>query len=122
MDANRQAVAQMRRRIGERERAEIFARAGGVCHICQQRIDAGRDAWEVSHEIPLELGGDDAKGSANLLPAHGRCHRERTAGEDVPAIRKAQRLERRSMGIKRQPKGRGFRGWRTLSGAVVWRD
>lgn len=109
-----------RRRIGERERADIFLRAGGVCHWCGEKIDGGREAWEVDHVLALELGGDDARGSDNLRPIHGRCHRQAKTAEDVKAIRKAQRNERRAMGVKRQPK-RGFRGWRRFNGEVVER-
>lgn len=121
MDANRQAVAQMRRRIGERERAEIFARAGGRCHWCGERIDAGREAWSVDHVLALEMGGDEAKGSDNLKPIHDRpCHAEKTGRQDVPAIRKAQRNARRSMGIKRQPRRK--MPYRKFNGEAVWND
>lgn len=86
-----------RRRISTRERVDIFQRNGGVCHLCQGRITSG-EAWEVSHDTPLEMGGADE--GDNLKPAHAKCHRIRTATVDVPQIRKAQRREAKHIGAK----------------------
>lgn len=87
----------MRRRISTRERVDIFQRNGGTCHLCNGRIVAG-EAWEVSHDTPLEMGGDDE--GDNLKPAHAKCHRIHTATVDVPHIRKAQRREAKHIGAK----------------------
>lgn len=87
-----------RRSISTRERVDIFTRNGGLCHLCGLRIDAGQE-WDVSHDRPLELGGED--GGDNLKPAHRRCHRVHTAKEDVPRIAKAKRQQARHLGIKR---------------------
>ena len=112
-----------RRRIAARERLEIFARAGGVCHLCGGKIQPGQD-WDVSHDTPLELGGED--GGDNLLPAHRACHRRHTATEDIPRIRKAQRQQMRHVGAKPPsrtplPFGRGSRLKRKMDGTVVLR-
>lgn len=66
--------------------------------MCGGKIDATREAWEVSHEIPLELGGADD--DANRLPAHKKCHRDHTSNVDAPNIAKAKRRELKNMGIK----------------------
>ena len=112
----------MRRRISTRERVDIFNRNGGVCHLCNLRIDAGQE-WDVSHDTPLELGGDDE--GDNLKPAHRRCHRHHTATVDVPVIRKAQRKEARHLGAKQSrnplPFGRNSKLKRKLDGSVVKR-
>lgn len=87
-----------RRRISTKERLAVFTAADGVCHICNGKINVG-DRWEVSHPIPLELGGaDDA---SNRRPAHFKCHRELTAKEDIPAIAKAKRREAKHIGAHR---------------------
>ncbi len=86
-----------RRRISTRERIDIFQRNDGRCHLCGGRIDAGQ-AWEVSHDTPLEMGGADE--GDNLKPAHAKCHRIHTATVDVPQIRKAQRREAKHIGAK----------------------
>ncbi len=76
-----------RRNISTRERVKIFVREGGVCHICHGAITIGQ-LWDVSHDIPLELGGDDH--GDNLKVAHRNpCHREHTRLVDVPYIAKA---------------------------------
>ena len=84
-----------RRRISTKERAAIFAANNGVCHICGMKIDPGQD-WDISHEIPLELGGED--GGSNTKPAHRKCHRVHTATEDAPRIAKARRQSNRHIG------------------------
>ena len=113
-----------RRHISETERARIFAAAKGRCHICGEKIDGGRERWDVDHVIALELGGDDH--GVNLQPAHEACHKIKTKG-DVAAIRKAQRLERRVNGIHRQsrnplPGGRKSGLKRTINRGTVRRE
>lgn len=87
----------MRRRISTRERVDIFQRNDGRCHLCGGRITSG-EAWEVSHDTPLEMGGADE--GDNLKPAHAKCHRAHTAKVDIPQIRKAQRREAKHIGAK----------------------
>jgi len=84
-----------RRNISTTERVKIFKASNGVCHMCNQPIKSG-ELWEVSHEIPLELGGED-KGD-NLKPAHKTCHRVQTSTVDIPAIAKAKRREAKNIG------------------------
>ena len=114
-----------RRRISATERASIFTDAGGVCHICGFTIDGSREAWEIEHIIPLEMGGDEAKGSTNLAPAHALCHRPKSA-EDARHIAKAKRMQQRGVGIKRQPSSvvpgsKASRWKRKVDGTVVRR-
>jgi len=92
-----------RRRISGRERLSIFTSNNGACHICGAMIDGGREAWEVEHVIPLEMGGDEDKGSDNLKPAHIKCHISKTA-TDAKHIAKGKRQTQRTLGIKRQPR------------------
>lgn len=113
-----------RRNIGERERAKIFLANDGRCHICGEKIDGMHEKWQVDHIVPLEMNGDDE--GDNLAPAHKSCHARKTASKDVPEIRKAQRMERRTMGIRRQPKsplpGSKESGWKKkISGEWVRR-
>lgn len=101
-----------RRRIPGTERLEIFIREGGICHICGGKISG--KPWDISHEIPLEMGGADD--GENLRIAHRACHQMHTAEYDIPAIRKAQRIERKHAGIR---KPRTMIQWRRFSGEVV---
>lgn len=88
-----------RRRISTSERQRIFDDADGVCHICGTKIHPGQ-AWEVSHPIPLAMGGTDTRD--NRAPAHKRpCHSERTRRVDIPAIAKIKRQRARYTGAFR---------------------
>lgn len=96
-----------RRRHSAKDRARIFADAGGVCHLCGGTIQTG-EAWEIEHVIALELSGDDT--DANKRPSHIKCHRAKTA-DDAGKIAKAKRNEARHIGAKRpkqQIKSAGF--------------
>lgn len=85
-----------RRRISTTERQRIYDDANGICHICETAILPGQ-AWEVSHPIPLAMGGEDAPD--NRAPAHKRpCHSERTRQIDIPAIAKVKRVRARHTG------------------------
>ncbi len=98
-----------RRRISTRERLAIFKRDDSVCHLCGGKINAG-EAWEVSHDIPLEMGGADD--GDNLKPAHKKCHRPHTAEVDIPQIAQAKRREASHLGATaksaRPIQSRGF--------------
>ena len=109
-----------RRRWTPKQRAALFMAHGGACHLCGERIEAG-EAWEISHDLPLALGGADDE--TNCFPAHATCHRDRTSGRDVPMIAKADRQKKaRETGRGRKAKGRGFTGWRRFDGTIVRRS
>lgn len=88
----------MRRSLSTRDRARIFAKHDGQCHLCGGKITVG-ERWEVSHDTPLELGGADD--DSNMAPAHYKCHRAITAEVDIPRIAKAKRREAIHTGAKR---------------------
>jgi 5-methylcytosine-specific restriction endonuclease McrA len=88
-----------RRRFTDKDRARIFANNNGCCHLCGQKIDGVREAWEVEHVIAWELTRDDS--DDNLKPAHIGCHRQKTHEQDRPAINQAKRREAKHTGVKR---------------------
>ena len=113
-------MAVVRKRRSAKERARLFLLHGGICHLCNGKIEAAVEAWDISHDIPLELGGDDDDENAKL--AHRKCHRAHTAKVDMPAIAKAKRVEQKHLGIKKasrpMPGSRGS-GWRKhMDGSV----
>jgi 5-methylcytosine-specific restriction enzyme A len=111
-----------RRRISPTERASIFQAAGGICHICGDKIDGTRERWEVEHVLALALGGDDH--GDNLQPAHERCHSPKTR-EDVARIAKAKRVSRKHTGAHRPvrtlPGSRSGKWKRKVGGTTVCR-
>lgn len=92
-----------RRKISDMQRERIFLANGGVCHLCERKVRVG-EPWDVSHDRPLALLGED--GGDNLKVAHRACHRVHTATEDAPRIAKAKRQSRKHIGIKKHS---GFR-------------
>lgn len=112
-----------RARLSTLQRFELLQREKFRCHLCKGLIYVGQ-RWEVSHEIPLALGGADD--DTNRRAAHWRpCHRDRTATVDLPAIARAKRIEAKHHGarVARSP----MRGGRTdflkrkMDGTVVVR-
>lgn len=111
-----------RRSISAKERARLFLLHNGICHLCGGKINGATEAWEISHDVPLALGGEDD--DANRLPAHAKCHRARTAGRDVPMIAKADRVRAKHLGLKPRssmPGSRGSRWKRRMDGTTVER-
>ena len=110
-------------RITTKMRVQIFEKHKGICHICNLLVYAGQD-WDVSHLIPLEIGGDDKE--TNWYVAHRKCHREHTAKVDIPVIAKTKRVRAFHMGAKRSkspmPLGRNSPFKRKMDGTVVRRD
>lgn len=98
-----------RRRIPTRERVALFAREGGRCHLCGGLVSVGQK-WDLSHEVPLALGGADD--TSNWRVAHAACHRAHTAATDVPNIARAKRREAAHIGAAAPPsrplRGKGF--------------
>jgi len=88
-----------RRRFTDKDRARIFANNNGVCHLCNQKIDGVREAWEIEHVIAWELTRDDSDG--NLRPAHIVCHKRKTHEQDRLVINEAKRREAKHTGVKR---------------------
>jgi len=108
-----------RRPLSVTRRVALFQSHAGVCHLCSGRIQAG-EAWEVSHEIPLELGGADDE--ANMRPAHAKCHRAHTSTVDIPNIARAKRRYAKHIGARKRSTFLGSRQsrWKkTISGRVV---
>lgn len=110
-----------RRRITTKMRIGVFERHGGICHLCSMKVVAGQD-WDVSHDIPLEAGGNDD--DDNLYVAHRSCHRAHTAKVDIPLIAKVARIRANHVGAKTPsrkplPGGKNSAFKRTLDGRVV---
>ena len=93
-----------RKKVTSKERAEIFLREHGVCHLCGLVIRPGEE-WDVSH--PEETGSLWAGGSDDrsaLKPAHrNKCHRDHTKKESAQKATEARKREK-FLGAK-QPKG-----------------
>lgn len=107
-----------RRSLSPTARLRIFTDHGGQCAICGHVIDGVREPWELDHEIPLALGGEDTE--KNLRPVHARCHRGASSktSDDVKTIAKAKRVERKHLGAHRPRKKIPYR---RFNGDPVWK-
>lgn len=86
-----------RRSLSPMRRLKVFEDAGGLCHICGQKI-FGKE-WDAEHVIPLALGGADD--DSNLRPAHKACHGIKTR-TDAASWSKAKRVKAKHLGIRKR--------------------
>lgn len=112
-----------RRSWTAKRKLAVFEAHGGCCHICGGKIQVG-EPWDLEHQIPLALGGDDDE--SNVAPAHVKCHRAKTT-QDAARIAKANRVRAKHMGAKPTPKrvmpgSRASKWKKKLNGQVVRRD
>jgi hypothetical protein len=111
-----------RKRFTTSQRFELLKRMNYRCHLCSGLIFPGQ-AWDISHEIPIELGGADDE--ANRKAAHRKCHVKQTAEIDIPAIAKARRVSAKHHGaaVTRRPMrgGRNDALKKRMDGTVVLR-
>ncbi len=86
----------------------VWERCGGRCAITGLKIHLG-EPHEFDHIIPLALGGRHAESNLQLVSKD--AHKTKTAS-DVGAIRKADRVRAKHLGLFPKPKrplqGRGF--------------
>ncbi len=105
------------------QRMAIFERDKGVCHICGQKIDGTREAWELEHKVPYAMTRDDS--DDNLAPAHVSCHKAKTRA-DKARIAKANRVRAKFNGAwqskSKLPGGKGDKWKRKVGGPTVPRD
>lgn len=102
-----------RKSLTSKDRIRLFTLHRGVCHFCLGKIIPTIEGWEVSHEIPLELGGADD--DDNRKPSHKKCHRAHTSTVDAPNIARAKRRELKNLGAaapKKKWPSRPFSRWR----------
>lgn len=109
-----------RRKRTTLQRAALFEKHGGICHLCEERIDGTREKWELEHVIAYELTQDDT--DENLRPAHVKCHKAKTA-RDVAMLAKVKRVAAKHQGArpKSQWPGAG-KIKRKVGGGVVFLD
>lgn len=90
-----------RKALTPKQRAVLFERWGGICHLCSQKIATG-EPWDDEHVIDRWTSGDDSL--ENRRPAHrDTCHRAKTAG-DAKVRGKIKRIIAREDGTRRPRK------------------
>jgi 5-methylcytosine-specific restriction protein A len=90
-----------RRRFTKKDRERIRSANGKACYLCGGAIVVG-ERWEIEHVIAWELTRDDS--DANLKPAHEKCHKAKTHGQERLDINEAKRRQGKHTGSI-QPKG-----------------
>jgi len=79
-------------------RDQAAIRAAGKCELCGLSFK-GRPQFD--HRLPLALGGKSDLPNCQAICAP--CHKAKTAREDVPRIRKADRQRKASNGARTAP-------------------
>ncbi len=109
-----------RRKLTPHRRLKVWERTGGVCVVCDSRIDGVRKRWIAEHIRALELGGEDDL--SNMGPAHEACAFTKTQ-DDHRRTAQAKRQKIRHLGAEASkrplPFGRASPWKRTLSGRIV---
>jgi 5-methylcytosine-specific restriction protein A len=85
-----------RREFPAKVRKAVFTRAAGKCEACSAVLKKGEG--EVDHILPDALGGKPELANAMLLCRV--CHKAKS-GADVGRIRKADREQKKHLGITR---------------------
>lgn len=97
-----------REEFDQRTKDKAWFRAEGNCRSCKVKIAPGHE--EYDHILPTALGGKATLANCQVLCR--ACHGVKTAKEDVPRIRKADRQRRYHNGTKAEPtkkiEGAGF--------------
>lgn len=112
----------MRREFSSKTKLLAFNRCGGRCEgkDCDALLRPGR--WECDHIIPCEFGGDNSIENAQCLCEP--CHTSKTGKQDIPAIAKSNRIQRREAGIRKPSTfacGRNSKWKKRIDGSVVER-
>jgi 5-methylcytosine-specific restriction endonuclease McrA len=109
-----------RRKLTPRQRLKVWERTGGVCVLCERKIDAVRERWIVEHIRALELGGADHL--TNMGPAHEACAVDKTRDDHRRAARaKRQKIRHLGADVSKRPLpcGRNSPWKRTVAGQIV---
>ena len=78
-------------------RLKVSEKTGGLCVLCDSKIDGVRERWIAEHIRALELGGADD--FDNLGPAHDTCATDKTR-EDHRRTAQAKRQKIRHIGAE----------------------
>lgn len=112
-----------RRPLSARRRLQAWERTGGLCVVCDLRIDGVRERWIAEHIRALELGGADEL--ENMGPAHAVCGRRKTRDDHARAAQ-AKRQKIRHLGAyvtkNALPGSRASAFKRKINGTVVRRE
>lgn len=110
----------MRREFRKSVKLAAWQRCGGYCEQCHLKIIG---VPEYDHVLADGLGGEPTLENCQVLCV--KCHRIKTATEDIPKIAKADRIRKKSVGLGSRgrpiPGSRRSKWKRTVSGEVVER-
>ena len=89
-----------RPRLSTSRRLHLFERHKGLCHICGQPIDGGRQDWEIEHVVPQGPTGQAADPDETMQPVHACCSAA-TTPKAIQEMAKARRRWARRIGAWR---------------------
>ncbi|GEO15777.1 HNH endonuclease [Microvirga aerophila] len=110
----------VRRKLTPHRRLQVWEKTGGVCVLCDRKIDGVRERWIAEHMRALELGGPDDLD--NMGPAHAACALLKNQGDHRRAAQaKRQKIQYIGADASKRPLpfGRASPWKRKLSGEIV---
>ena len=101
----------MRNEFSNKVKLAAWARAAGKCERCGGLL-AGK--FEYDHDKPCTFAGEATEANCRVLCRS--CHVVKTVAEDMPAIRKSNRVRYRHANIRSERK---ILAWRNFAGEIV---
>jgi 5-methylcytosine-specific restriction enzyme A len=80
----------------DKTKAFAFAQCGARCALCTRALKASEARYD--HILPVGLQGKPTLANCQVLCVG--CHAVKTGTEDIPAIRRADRLAKKRAGFK----------------------
>ena len=108
-----------RREFSAKIKVAAFERSGGNCEQCTARLYAGK--YHYDHDNPDGLTGEPTLANCRVLCV--ACHSVKTRTQDMPAIARAKRRQRKHAGIRKPSRFPGSRAskWRKRMDGTVER-
>lgn len=106
-----------RKEFSAKVRSAAFERCGGRCENCGAEFRIGFGP-EFDHIIPDGLGGAAEISNCRVLCRN--CHKAKTHTQDRPRMAKADRIRKKTYGLKSQKPQSRFK--RKINGETVERD
>lgn len=105
-------------------RRAALKRAKGMCECgCGMPLDLHK-GFDFDHAIPCELDGDNSLENCRVV--NRTCHRQKTATEDMPRIKKVRREDKRRDRLEARkaviPGSKRSKWKRKVNGTVVPRN
>lgn len=110
---------EIRKPLTKKQRAELALAQGGICGCgCGVKLDHAREGTIDEHVRALGLQGSNALYNRQIW--RKPCSDEKTFKRDLPSIRTAQRIEKKSDPLTRKPSRMQSKPFPKPTTKIVW--